>query len=495
MDRGVEELPANPVVQTPADDYGWLRSLARSSPVAIFRADAEGECTFVNARWCELAGLPPGAALGSGWESAIHPEDRARVRDEWGRTAAEGVPFRSEYRFLQPSGTSVWLLGEVVEERDASGRLMGYVGTATDISELRRMREELQRSHAELEDRVRERTAELERMAMIVAGSDDAIMSCDLQGTIVSWNQAAESIFAYAAEEIIGKTTALITPADCLDEARAMRERVKAGETVNRVETVRVAQSGELIEVSLTAFPLRDSQGEIIGTSGIMRDIRERKKAERRLHRLSWRLLRTQDEERRRVARELHDSTAQGLAALAMNLSLLSQPGVALDGERRAVLLADSVELAAGAVRDLRSQAYLLHPPLLDERGLNAALRWFVQGFSERSGIAVTIEIDADFPRLHEQLEMSIFRVIQESLSNVLRHARSATASIRVALLDGWVTLEIRDAGCGLASDVGEGTGLGIAGMRERLLQLGGTLTIAPNDPGTVVIARLPEVL
>ena len=495
MDRGVEEFPIATDAPSSPDDYEWLRCLARISPVGIYRADAAGLCKYVNARWCELAGYPQEAALGAGWERVIHPEDRARVHEEWGRMAAQGVPFRSEYRYLQPSGRVVWIFGEVVEERAADGQVAGYVGTATDVTELRRMRAELEQSQAELEERVRERTREIERMAMIVEASDDAIISLDFAGNVVSWNPAAEAIFGYAAEEMIGKSSLLLAPGNMIEEARMLKVRARNGETVRQFETVRVARSGELIEVSVSLFPLRDAAGRVVGTSGIVRDIRQRKKAERLLRHLSWRLLRTQDEERRRLARELHDSTAQTVAALAMNLSLLTQSGGPVGEEKRAALLADSLALAGDTVRDLRTQAYLLHPPLLDERGLNAALRWFVQGFTERSGIAVEIEIDAEFPRLHEQLEMTIFRVIQESLSNVRRHAQSATAAIRVALADGWVTLEIRDRGCGIPRDAGDGMGVGIAGMRERLLQLGGSLTLAPNDPGTAVIARLPEIL
>jgi signal transduction histidine kinase len=178
-----------------------------------------------------------------------------------------------------------------------------------------------------------------------------------------------------------------------------------------------------------------------------------------------------------------------------MNLSVLTQGGATLAEEKGAALLRDSLELADHAVRDLRSQSYLLHPPLLDERGLPAALRWFVEGFTARSGIKVTIEIQEGFPRLADQLEMTIFRVIQESLSNVRRHARSPTALIHLAVVDGWVQLEIRDHGVGLPKAKTDGLAVGIAGMRERLLQLGGSLSMVPSEPGTAVIARLPQNL
>ena len=117
MDRGAAETPTEAAQPSNPDDYEWLRCLARSSPVGIYRADAAGLCKYVNERWCELAGYPVETALGVGWERVIHPEDRARVHEEWGRMATLGVPFRSEYRYLQPSGKVVWIFGEVVEER------------------------------------------------------------------------------------------------------------------------------------------------------------------------------------------------------------------------------------------------------------------------------------------------------------------------------------------------------------------------------------------
>ena len=494
MDRGADDTNVA-AATSPPNDYAWLHVLARISPVGIYHADAAGLCIYVNERWCELTGYPREAALGAGWELVIHPEDRARVREEWGRLTAQGKPFRSEYRYLQPGGRAMWVIGEVAEERDADGRLTGYVGTATDITELRRMRTELERSQAELEERVRERTAQIERMALIVAASDDAIISSDFAGNVVSWNAAAEKIFGYTEAEMIGRSSLVVTPASLVEEARALKGRVRSGETVRQFETMRLAKSGELIDVAVSLFPLRDATGKVTGTSAIVRDIRERMKARRRLRQLSWRLLRLQDEERRRLARELHDSAAQSVAALAMNLSLLTQSGATITEEKRAALLADSRALASDTARELRTQSYLLHPPLLDERGLHAALRWFTDGFAERSGIAVEIEIDAEFPRLHEQLEMTIFRVVQESLSNVRRHAQSLRAAVRVARADGWVTLEIRDWGRGCAREEGDGMGVGIAGMRERLSQIGGSLTLTPNEPGTAVIARLPENL
>jgi PAS domain S-box-containing protein len=436
--------------------------------------------------------LPAEAAMGQGWSRAIHPDDLSAVTEEWKRTCAVGTTFRMEYRYLRPDESVVWTLGQALEERDSTGRLVGYIGTTTDTTELHRMREALQQSHAELEERVRERTLQFEHMALIVAASADAIISSDMEGRIVSWNQAAERIFGYPASETIGQTTFLLTPPSLHEEARLLKAQVRRGERVENLETIRVARSGELIEVALSIFPLRDNAGKIIGTSGIVRDIRAQKKAERRLRELSGRLLRVQDEERRHLARDLHDSTAQSLAALSINLSLLNDAS-ALPEEKRKAMVAAGLALAQSIERELRTHTYLLHPPLLEDHGLVAALRWFADGFTARSGVAVQLEVDEDLGRMPDLFELTIFRVVQECLSNIHRHSKSSTASIRLGNSEGVITLEVRDAGCGFPRELAEGAGVGIAGMRERLAQIGGTLDIQTAPSGVTVTARIPQ--
>jgi signal transduction histidine kinase len=224
----------------------------------------------------------------------------------------------------------------------------------------------------------------------------------------------------------------------------------------------------------------------------ILRDITERKSAERRLQRLSRRLLTVQDEERRRIARELHDSTAQTMAALSMQLSALAREDPPPSEARRRQLLADCRALADEATSELRTTAYLLHPPLLEERGLAAAITWFISGFAERSGLKVKLEIATDFARLPTDVETAIFRIVQESLHNVHRHSGSSRAEVSLTRREHSVVLKVRDYGRGpSAASAGE-LGVGIVGIRERLLQLGGTLAIEPADPGMVVLARLP---
>lgn len=211
---------------------------------------------------------------------------------------------------------------------------------------------------------------------------------------------------------------------------------------------------------------------------------------------LSGRLLQMRDDERRRIARELHDSVGQMLAALSMNLSAVRNDILQL--AKTAATLTDSETLVQEMVTEVRTISHLLHPPLLDEAGLSSALRWYVDGFSQRSGIKVGLDMADDFRRLPIELETAVFRVVQESLTNIHRHSGSPTAKIRVRERDQDVQVEIEDSGKGIPPEKRQqmascGTpGVGIRGMQERLRQLGGTLQIESDGSGTLVMARLP---
>ncbi len=218
--------------------------------------------------------------------------------------------------------------------------------------------------------------------------------------------------------------------------------------------------------------------------------------ANQNLRELSARLLQLQDDERRRIARELHDSVGQLLAALNMNLS-----EVRADVERlakTATALSDSENLVQQMSSEVRTISHLLHPPLLDEAGLTSALRWYVDGFAVRSKIKVDLDLPNDFGRLPRESETAIFRVVQECLTNIHRHSGSSIARIRLRQRDRQVWIEIADKGKGIPLEKRQeiestgAPGVGIRGMRERLRQLGGTLEVNSNGSGTVVVVRLP---
>jgi signal transduction histidine kinase len=214
------------------------------------------------------------------------------------------------------------------------------------------------------------------------------------------------------------------------------------------------------------------------------------------LRELSARLLRLQDDERRRIARELHDSVGQMLAALNMNLATVRNDVERL--AKTAHTLSDSENLVSQMSTEVRTISHLLHPPLLDEAGLSSALRWYVDGFAVRSKIKVDLDLPEDFGRLPRESETAIFRVVQECLTNIHRHSGSPSAKIRLRQRDDQVFVEIADKGKGIPLEKQEemassgAPGVGIRGMRERLRQLGGSLEVRSNGSGTVILVQLP---
>ncbi len=214
------------------------------------------------------------------------------------------------------------------------------------------------------------------------------------------------------------------------------------------------------------------------------------------LRELSWRLLQTQEEERRHIARELHDSAGQTLTVLGINLAQLAQKA-----GRKAPELSSDAEMIQEMVqqlhREIRTTSYLLHPPLLDENGLTSALRWYVSGLVERSGLQIHLEIADDFGRLPSDMELLVFRLVQECLTNIHRHSGSKAATIRVAREAEEIQVDIRDEGKGMAAEKlaeiqSSGSGVGIRGMRERLRQFDGQMKIESGNSGTRVLVNIP---
>jgi len=221
--------------------------------------------------------------------------------------------------------------------------------------------------------------------------------------------------------------------------------------------------------------------------------------ANQELRGLAARLMQSQDDERRRIARELHDSIGQTLAALTMNLTTVVADidKLALTGKKAS----ESLALVEEVNKEVRTVSYLLHPPLLDEAGLASALRWYAEGFSERSKIKVDLDIPEDFGRFPQELETAIFRTVQECLTNIHRHSGSPIAKIHLAHTEGEIRLKVEDRGVGIpAEKLDEATspgtlGVGVRGMRERVRQLGGSLDIQSDRSGTTVAARMPATI
>ena len=392
------------------------------------------------------------------------------------------------------------------------------------------------RAREETEQTVRDaylREADLrrseERFRLFVeAVGDYAIMVLDAEGNVSTWNRGAERLKGYAASEILGRNFSCFYPAEDVEDGKPQWELALATKE-GRIEDEgwRVRKDGSRFWANVIITATRDEQGTVIGFTNVTRDFTERMRSqealeqantelasevaekksaekrlaisERSLRGLSLRLLRMQDEERRRIGRDLHDSLGQYLAVLKMNLdSLESILKASPNGAARDV--AQCARLADEAIKEVRTISYLLYPPMLEEMGLKSAIPWYLDGFSKRSNIQTTFEADPDFGRLPTEVELALFRILQESLTNVHRHSGSSTATIRLAREDGTAWLEVEDMGKGIPPRLLEPSnedwmgslGVGLRGMNERMRQLGGKLEVYSTERGTVVIASVP---
>ena len=255
---------------------------------------------------------------------------------------------------------------------------------------------------------------------------------------------------------------------------------------------------GRIKSVHCLARPVFDAEGRLIEFVGTAMDVTERQAAEEKLRQLSGQLLRLHDEERRSIARDLHDSTGQSLVALLATLGqLLSHVPSANRSARK--LIGEAESLAKECVREVRTLSYVLYPPVLEQAGLEEAIREFLEGFVKRTAIQVKLEISPGFLRLHREAELALFRVMQESLANVQRHAGCSSAEVSLDVESGIAVLNVRDFGCGSAGGESHSNGqfpfrvgLGIASMRERIRQVGGHLEIKSTTGGTTVRAAVP---
>lgn len=355
---------------------------------------------------------------------------------------------------------------------------------------------ELRKAHDELESRVRERTAALERKTAELAEqaemldlANDAIFVRTVADTISYWNEGARRLYGWTKEEALGHS-----PHELLHtQFPSPPEEIMKRDTWEG-ELLHTKRDGTQITVASRWRTLRDRSGKTLGWLEINSDITSRKRAEEAARSLSGRILSLQDAERRRIARDLHDSLGQYLAAVKMNLECLP---VANDEQSK--IAADCSEILNRCLAETRTISHLLHPPLLDDAGLASAAGWYVDEFSRRSGVAVSFEVIPERRRLEAEIEIALFRVIQEALTNVHRHSGASSVEIRVNLEEKRVRLEIRDNGQGIPQEklsrLAEGTpqtGVGLAGMRERLRELNGSMEIQSNASGTTLIVVTP---
>lgn len=358
----------------------------------------------------------------------------------------------------------------------------------------------------ELEAAVAQRTAELEAITNQLKEREARLEEAQAVANVGSWNWDASTGKLTWSDELyritgvqLGAGVTLENTAELVhhDDRERLRDIIQKARNDRKpfaVECRLKPRSGGELCLLIHGHIEATRGGAILRVFGTAQDVTSLKRAEHSLRELSSRLLRLQEDERRHIARELHDSTAQSLAALSMNLSTLSESVDGLDKARRSALF-EAQALAEQCSREIRTMSYLLHPPLLEEAGLLPALKWYVEGFQKRSGVNVNLKTPESLSRMSPEIEITVFRIVQEALANVHRHSGASTAEIELAATDGQLRLEVRDDGRGIdvarLQDTAVNFGVGILGMRERVRQLDGTLEIEKGKQGTVVRALI----
>jgi len=461
-----------------------IQAILENSPNLIFLKDPEGRYLLVNREFERALRVSQEQIKGKTDDEVFPPEQAAVFRANDLEVLRAGVPMEFEEIAVQEDGPHTSIVHKF-PLFDTHGNIYATGGVATDITE--RKRAEEARRHSE------------EQYRTVVETAPDAVVSIDEDSQILFVNPAAIRIFGYESSELIGRSLTMLMP-------EFLREVHKVGLKRYLATGQRHInwQGTELVGLRKNAeeFPVEVSFGEVIRGSrhiftGFIRDIKDRKQAEQELRKLSGRLLRLQDEERRRIAQDLHDSTGQDLAALATMLGQLS--GLTPSTERRKRrLLSECKALADKCIREVRTLSYVLYPPVLDQAGLEDAIRDYVKGFTNRSGIQVDLELSPRLARMTRDVELTLFRVVQESLTNIQRHSGSQRAEIRIHRNSN-LTLEISDIGHGLSRNVQRGkeepgfeVGVGIPSMQERVKLIGGRLEIDSSSQGTTVRVIVP---
>lgn len=400
------------------------------------------------------------------------------------------------------------------------------------FAELHRKNQQLERLNVELEKRVAERTEELEHKALaleqlntelaqkhqeldaIVQTAPDIIFSRNANG---ARDYISARFYEYTGgppDSGIGYGWLDYVHADDKEQSLARwMHCVESGESYECDYRLRGADS-QYRWFRARAVPVRDAQGGILKWYGTCSDIHDSKVLEQSirenaielermvesrtaaLRRLSNRMMTLQDEERRRIAREIHDGLGQELAAAKMILDGILSKDSSPSMRQASV---EASQLVDRAIQQVRTISHLLHPPLLDEVGLVSALRWFLEGLSDRSGIKVRLEVEPlDQPRMRSDLETAIFRIVQEALTNMFRHSGARNGIVNLTAKNGSIFVTVRDDGKGIEEQViqfrPESVGVGIGGMRQRVTELGGSLRLSNANPGTIVEVVIPTV-
>ncbi len=487
-----------------------LAAIVESSEDAIVSKDLNGIINSWNAGAERVFGFTPQEAIGRSITIIIPPDLQQEEKQILRRLRrGERIEHYETVR-MNKAGERLNISLTISPVKDSKGTIIGASKIARDVTERKRIETALRDNEARL------RAAFTQSYSFLVLLTPD--------GSILEINDAALAAAGLTREQALGRKFWEPWWSPLAEETAILKKsiaRAAAGERIAEECYFCLADgSRRFAHRTLNPIPGDDGKVAMIVATGLdmteqkeLRDLLELRVKQRTqeleeknrdllaqtemVRELSGKLLSAQDEERRRIARELHDSAGQLLVALQMGLVSLEEESKKLD-PKFASDIRQNVELVEQLSREVRTLSHLLHPPLLDEAGLSSAIRWYVEGFAERSKIELQLELSSDLGRLERDQETAMFRIVQECLTNIHRHSGSKRASVRLQRSKQEIRLEVEDYGKGMPVSNNNGSsskpraGVGIQGMRERVSRLGGLFEIHSNGSGTLVTARLP---
>lgn len=446
----------------------------RASPIGIALENLDGQPLFVNPALCSMLGLSEEEFCNKHCVDFSPPEDAQKDWALFQQLKAGSINhYCLDKRYFRRDGSLMWGRLNISSVNHRGNPLA--IATVEDITEIRAAEEEIFRH------------------AAIVESSEDAIISKNLDGVILSWNAAAEHIFGYTGAEVVGRPLRFLAPPELQHEESEIFQKLEAGERVAPYETIRVTKAGGKIHVSLSLSPIKDYSGRVVGVSKIVRDITQRKLADEALSKMSQNLIEAQEQERSRLARELHDDVNQRLALLMIRLETL-KADLPASTEQLKTYIGQLIEELGDLGQDVQALSHRLHSPKLELLGLAAAASSFCNEFSNRQHVEVDFESTNVPKNLEEPISLCLYRVLQEALQNAAKH--SGSRHFRVSLSGGTeeIKLTVYDSGVGFElNEVLKGGGLGLVSMKERLKLVNGELSIdSKPHQGTTIQARVP---
>jgi len=455
-----------------------FRLVADTAPVMIWMSGTDRLCTYFNRSWLEFTGRALREELGNGWSKGVHPNDLNACLDTYTRAFDRREAFEREYRLRRHDGGYRWIFEHGVPRFSARGSFAGYIGTAVDLTE-RKLAEENQ-------ERFRS-VFEYSAVGMALVSND---------GRWIQVNRALCEILGYSEQELLTTNFQSLTHPDDLEADLSYAQKVFTGQIrFYHLEKRYIHKQGHVVWVTLTASAVPDAAGSVSYGVAQVQDITARKNVEAALRRdqeelqsLAGRLITVQEEERKRIARDLHDDLSQRLALLCVDLGILRQNLVGSAEAARELerMRRETDEL----VGDMRRLSHNEHHPQWD-LGLQHGVASFCHDFSRKHGIAAKLVHEGDLKQIPETVCFTLFRVLQEAMSNVAKHSGADRVTVTLGVHGHQALLRVTDEGRGF--EIGSERGLGLISMRERVRLVGGTMRVNSSPlQGTAVEAVVP---